>query len=358
MVYLDLAKAFDTVPHRRLLAKIRAHGIDGRVARWIEAWLDDRKQRDITQGATSNWEQVTSSVVQRSVLGPLCFLIYMNDMEEDISPSSKVSKFSDDTKLSHPVPTQDDIKTMQKDIDQLQTWADKWQMRYNVGKCGVMHTGYHNPTQTYTMDNTPLKETEEEKDLGICIHKSLKTSTQSAAAVKKAANRVLGMIKRNFAYKSRTVILKLYKSLVRPHLDYCMQLWNPHFIKDKTMLEKVQAEATKLIPSLKDLPYQDQISRLNLTTLEDRRRRGDLIETYRIMHQIDKINPDTMFQRQSYDKTTGHSTKLHKSRAYLDIRKHFFSNRVVDDWNKLPESAVSAPTLLSFKINIATHMGL
>ena len=98
-----------------------------------------------------------------------------------------------------------------------------------------MHTGYHNPTHTYTMGNRPLKETEEEeKDLGIWIHKSLKTSTQCAAAVKKA-NRVLGMIKRNFAYKSRTVILKLYKSLVRPHLDYCMQVWNPHLIKDKTI---------------------------------------------------------------------------------------------------------------------------
>ena len=95
--------------------------------------------------------------------------------------------------------------------------------------------------------------------------------------------------------------MKLYKSLVRPHLDYCMQVWNPHLIKDKTMLEKVQARATKLIPSLKDLPYPDRISRLNLTTLEDRRRRGDLIETYRIMHQIDKIDPETMFQQQSYD---------------------------------------------------------
>ena len=79
-------------------------------------------------------------------------------MEEDISPSSKVNKFADDTKLSHPVPPQDDIKTMQKNIDQLQTWADKWQTRYNVGKCGVMHTGYNNPTHTFTMGNTPLKE--------------------------------------------------------------------------------------------------------------------------------------------------------------------------------------------------------
>ena len=166
---------------------------------------------------------------------------------------------------------------MQKDIDQLQTWAGKWQMRYNVGKCGVMYTGCFNPTHTYTMGNTPLKETEVEKDLGIWIHKSLKTTTQCAAAVKKA-NRVLGMVKRNFAYKSTTVILKLYKSLVRPHLDYCMQVWIPHLIKDRTILEKVglQARATKLIPSLKELPYSDRISRLNLTTLEDRRRRDHI----------------------------------------------------------------------------------
>ena len=180
VVYWDLAKAFDTVPHRRLLAKIRAHGIDGRVARWIEAWLADRKHRVITQGATSNWEQVTSSVVQGSVLGPLCFLIYMKDMENDISPSSKVSKFADDTTPNYPT---------------------QWQMRCNVGKCGVTYTGYYNPTQTYTVGNTPLKETEEEKDLGIWICKSLKTSTQCAATVKKA-NRFLGMIERNFAYKA------------------------------------------------------------------------------------------------------------------------------------------------------------
>ena len=196
------------VPHQRLLAKIRAHGIDGEVASWIEAWLRDRKQRVTTQGAESNWEKVTSSVVQGSVLGPLCFLIYMNDLEEGISPGSRVSKFADDTKLSHPVPRQEDIEAMQEDIEKLQTWADKWQMQYNVAKCGVMHTGYYNPHHTYTMGDTQLKETEEEKDLGVLINKSLKTSSQCAAAAKKA-NMVLGMIKRNFAYKNRTVILKL-----------------------------------------------------------------------------------------------------------------------------------------------------
>ena len=247
VVYLDLAKAFDTVPHRRLITKIKAHGIDDKVLRWMEAWLADRKQKVVTQGAESGWKDVTSSVVQGSVLGPLCFSMYMNDMECKIGDQSVVSKFADDTKLVHPVKTEDDIDEMQKDIEHLQNWAEDWQMRYNADKCGVMHLGYHNTCHTYHMGNTNLKETKEEKDLGIMIHKSLKVSQQCAAAAKKG-NRALGMIKRNFAYRSKDIMVKLYKSLVRPHLDYAMQVWSPHLEKDKKTIEKVQARATKLIP--------------------------------------------------------------------------------------------------------------
>jgi hypothetical protein len=357
IVYLDLAKAFDTVPHKRLLTKLKVHGIDGAVLSWIGAWLSDRTQRVKTQGASSEWKQVTSSVVQGSVLGPLCFLIYMNDLEMDISSGSTVSKFADDTKLSHPVSTTHDIENMQQDINKLHSWSDKWKMKFNKDKCGVMHTGYQNPHHTYKMGDTDLNETVEEKDFGIMINKTLKVSSQCASAAKKA-NRALGMIKRNFTYRNRNVIISLYKSLVRPHLDYCMQVWSPYLAKDKQLLEKVQARATKLIPSLKELPYEDRIANLNLTTLEDRRRRGDLIEVYRIMNQIDQINPDTMFNKAEYTGTRGHSQKLAKSRSHLDIRKYFFSQRVINDWNRLPESAVSAKSTLSFKIELKKHMGL
>ena len=144
-------------------------------------------------------------------------------------------------------------------------------------------------------------------------------------------------------------MVKLYKSLVRPHLDYAMQVWSPHLEKDKKTIEKVQARATKLIPSLKNLPYEERLSRLNLTTLEKRRQRGDLIQTYRIMTQIDKVNPDTLFQRATYLSTRGHKHKLAKTRPNLDIRKFFYSQRVVDPWNKLPESVTTSPTLLCFK---------
>jgi hypothetical protein len=162
------------------------------------------------------------------------------------------------------------------------------------------------PTPHIFHGTTNLKETTEEKDLGIWIHKSLKVTTQCAAAVKKA-NRVLGMIKRNFAYRNRNVILKLYKSLVRPHLDYCMQVWNPYLSKHKEMVEKVQARATKLIPSLQNMPYPSRLANLNLTTLEDRRKRGDLIETYRIMHKIDHIDmtQTPCFNRQHMNEQEG-----------------------------------------------------
>ena len=145
-------------------------------------------------------------------------------------------------------------------------------------------------------------------------------SSQCATAAKKG-NRALGMIKRNFAYKSREVVLKLYKSLVRPHLDYEIQAWSPHMEKDKTTLEKVQRRATKMIPSLKHLSYEARLSRLHLT-LNTRRERADRIQTYRIMNDIDKIDPDAMFKKAEHQRTRGHSQKFAKSRSRLDIRKN------------------------------------
>ena len=145
------------------------------------------------------------------------------------------------------------------------------------------------------------------------------------------------------------MILKLYKSLVRPHLDYAIQAWCPYLEKDKKKLEKVQARATKLIPSIQHLPYEERLAKLKLTTLEKRRERGDLLQTYRIMTQIDKSNPENYFQFANYERTRGHSMKLAKTRSRLDIRKNFYSQRVVSKWNKLPQTAIDAPTLISFK---------
>ena len=168
------------------------------------------------------------------------------------------------------------------------------------------------------------------------------------------------MIKRNFIYKDKTTVMKLYKSLVRPHLNYCMQVWSPHMRKDIDLIEKIQHRATKLIPSMKHLPYDKRIQLCNLMTLEDRRRRGDLIQAYRIVKGIDQIPVDSLFKvadKSTRPTTRGHNYKFFKTHVKLDTRKNFFSQRVINDWNNLPKEAVNSATLLGFKIKLTHFLG-
>jgi len=173
---LYLAKAFDKVPHQRLLEKLRKHGIGGKLLKTIGNWLSKRRQRVYVKGVKSMWEEVWSGVPQGSVLGPLLFLIYINDLEEDVI--SKVFKFADDTKLFRQVSDMVDTVGMQEDLDRLVEWADKWQMQFNVSKCKVMHVGKKNPRHSYYVSSNGLKSVEVEKDLGIMITSDLKCSQQ------------------------------------------------------------------------------------------------------------------------------------------------------------------------------------
>ena len=141
----------------------------------------------------------------------------------------------------------------------------------------------------------------------------------------------------------------LYTSLVRPHLEYANTVWSPYLAKDIRDLEAVQRRASKLVPSLKNLSYPDRLHKLRLPTLTYRRQRGDLIETYKILHQIYHIDPNHFFRRSATTRTRGHSLKLEKPRASTSVRLRTFSNRIVNSWNSLPEEVASAPSLNSFK---------
>ncbi|XP_070555062.1 uncharacterized protein [Ptychodera flava] len=226
----------------------------------------------------------------------------------------------------------EDRDKFQEDLNNLEVWSKDWQMSFNVDKCKVMHVGSTNPQYNYTMNNIALTPVEEEKDLGVLIHNSMKTSKHCAEAVKKA-NRALGFIKRNIKYKTKFNIIRLYKSLVRPHIEYAVQFWNPHYIKDITLVEKVQRRATKLIPELCHLSYEERLKELKLTTLEERRMRGDLIQVFRIIKGIDRVSPYNLFTFSQHHRTRGHTLKLAKSRVRLDCRKYFFTQRIVSAWN-------------------------
>jgi len=179
------------------------------------------------------------------------------------------------------------------------------------------------------------------------VSSDLKVSNQCAKVVK-TANRVLGMISRTFTIRSKDVILQLYKSLVRPHLEYCIQAWRPHLQKDIKLLEGVQHRATKLIENFGSLSYEQRLSKLNLTTLETRRLRGDLLQMFKLLKGFDDVDYKELGVFSS-NSLRGHSLKLFKDRFNTNIGKFVFSNRVVDEWNSLSEDIISCDTVNGFK---------
>ncbi|CAM4495757.1 unnamed protein product [Caretta caretta] len=251
IVYLDFQKAFDKVPHQRILSKVSCHGIRGKILSWIGNWLKDRKQRVGINGQFSEWRVVKNGVPQGSVLGPVLFNMFINDLEKGVN--SKVAKCADDTKLLKTVKSQADCDELQKDLSKLGDWATKWQMKFNVDKCKVMHIGKHNPNYTHKMMGSKLAFTTQERDLGVIVDSSLKTSTQCAEAVIKV-NRMLGIIKKGIANKTENILLPFYKSMVCPHLEYCMHMWLPHLKKDILELQEIQKRETKMIKGIEWLP--------------------------------------------------------------------------------------------------------
>ena len=362
VVFLDFSKAFDKVPHVRLMSKVRAHGIVGNVAGWIEEWLSGRKQRVVLNGKASNWADVLSGVPQGSVLGPILFLIYINDIDDAIDcVSTLMKKFADDTKIASIADTLEQCQLLQEQIDALQRWADIWQMSFNVDKCVVMHIGQNNPSYAYTMNGTELKITECEKDIGVYMQPSLKPSIHIAEAVK-TANRVLGMLLKSLTFRDKNHFIRLYKQYVRCHLECAVQVWNPWLIQDIENLESVQRRAISKCHGLTG-SYEEKLKSVGLTTLCERRGRGDMIQTFKILKGIDDVDYKTWFTkvneshqrtrqavRVSDDGTITQSESLIKPKSRLDVRKNFFSCRVIDPWNDLHPSVQGAADVLDFKM--------
>ena len=200
------------------MVKLEAIGIKGMVLNWVREWLRDRSQRVVINGEESSWIKVTSGVPQGSVLGPVLFLVFINDLDSNIF--SKILKFADDAKIVQEVHNVEGRDKLREDLSRLFKWSEEWQMNFNLDKCKIMHIGNKNKVfDEYAIGGHMLEKVEEEKDLGVIINDKFKVDKQCAMVAKKA-NQVLGLIYRTFTCKSKIIMIKLYESLVRLHLDY------------------------------------------------------------------------------------------------------------------------------------------
>lgn len=350
IVLLDFCKAFDKVPHKRLLCKLKSYGIQGDLVEWIEHWLTKRNQRVILENHASNKVPVKSGVPQGTVLGPLMFLLYINDISNNIS--STIRLFADDCIIYRIIDTENDSQTLQRDLDIISCWTETWQMQLNIDKCAIVRCT-RSPLSIkfdYKLNDTYIRTVHQHQYLGITIDESMHWSHHIKSICQKA-NKTLNFIRRNLYKCDGSVKASAYLTIVRPLLEYAACVWDPHQVYLIHDIEKVQRRAARWV--LSDYNYNSSVTlmlrSLRWTSLEHRRRINRLSQFHKIVHHLTPA-----IQMPPYYLTTYYPTrKLHHchfitpATSTTAYQQSFFP-KTLKEWNNLPINIIEASTTKQF----------
>ena len=359
VIYFDFKKAFDSVSHSKLVTKLQCYGFAGNLLYWLQQFLSGRCQTVKIDSSFSAPSGVSSGVIQGSVLGPTLFLLFINDIADifsDLDVSFKL--FADDLKLYSKcnLNGSDDLPIA---IDRLCTWCSTWQLSIAVNKCSFCSIRnpnmYDDVNYSYSLDGNRIVTCDTVRDLGVVIDDSLKFDKHVSLIVHNALSRCK-LILKSFSSKHPTLLVRAFNTYVRPTLEYCSPVWSPHYKYLIDKIEHVQQYFTKRIPGFWNLSYKERLSTLGIHTLECRRTIKDITLCYQIINNnIQSLISDCFTLHNNTNpgiKTRGHNLKLIKHFTSNNHVKFYFSNRVIDHWNQLPNEVVSSTSIDTFKVRL------
>lgn len=359
VVYIDFTKAFDSIVFSKLLSKLNQYGIEGNLLSWLSSFIHGRTQRVVVENCFSSISEVVSGVPQGSVLGPILFLIFINDIVSTCCGNTTVKLFADDLKLYSIYNSDDGVLNLQQSVDRLVHWSKIWQLNFNLSKCHVLPIrnrikSANNTQHTYLLDGFCLNNVALFSDLGITIDSNLSFKSHISTIITKALQRV-GVFFRGFSSRRLDIVRKTFITYIRPLLEYNSNVWNPShkYLIDK--IERVQRQFTKRIPSLSNLSYLERLRILRLESLEARRLHFDLIHYFKIFNNLTSTNQSDYF-------TFHHPSSItRKTEPFLikplnkpNYLLTSFFYRSIDCWNYLPVSVKQSASLRVFKTKLLT----
>ena len=360
MLILDFSKAFDTVAHQRLLHKLEHYGIRDSIKGWISTWLTTRTQKVVVDGEASTEAQVRSGVPQGTVLGPLMFLLYINDIGHKTSTGTHLRLFADDSLLYREIRSIQDGTILQEDLQTLVEWSDTWQMKFHPLKCYHLRiTKKKTPLDIqYEMLGHNLERVEHYPYLGVEISRDL-SWTNHVKKVTSKANRALGFVRRNLSSCPRPVKVQMYQALVRPHLEYAATAWDPYHMNNINSLEMVQRRSARFVTgNYNRTPgtVTRILSDLQWPTLQRRRQDARLYLLYRSIQGNIAVSLPSYITKQTRTTRHTHPQRFLQVRASTQTYQNSFFPRTVRDWNDLPPDILEAPTAALFKTAVTSRV--